>query len=292
MSVFSTIGLITKPDDNRLADTVRALVSYLRPKSVDVIRRRNCSLAAWRSRILAANDVRKKAHRCDLVIVIGGDGTLLHAARSLLSSGVPLLGVNRGRLGFLVDVSPENMAYALDEVLAGRYKEDHRILLHTKVLREDETIAESTAFNDVVVHVREVIRMIELDTYVDGRYLNTQRADGLIVATPTGSTAYALSGGGPILHPNLNAIVLVPICPHTLSNRPIVVDADSQITIEVCQSNNPPARVSFDGQDNVDLLPRDRILIHRQADELRLIQPKGHDYFEILRAKLRWSEQL
>lgn len=291
MSVFSTVGLITKPDDTRLADTVRGLVSYLRSKSVNVIVDETAaSLLADPS--ICGHRREVMAHRCDLVIVIGGDGTLLHAARSLLSSGVPLLGVNRGRLGFLVDISPENMAYALDEILAGQYKEEHRFLLHTKVLREGETIAESTAFNDVVVHVREVIRMIELDTYVDGRYLNTQRADGLIVATPTGSTAYALSGGGPILHPNLNAIVLVPICPHTLSNRPIVVDADSQITIEVCQHNNPPARVSFDGQDNVDLLPSDRMQIHRQADKLRLIQPEGHDYFEILRAKLRWSEQL
>ena len=291
MSVFSTIGLITKPGDKRLTDTVRTLVSYLRSKSVYVIVDDTAAMLLG-DPDLSGQPREIMAHRCDLVIVIGGDGTLLHAARSLLSSGVPLLGVNRGRLGFLVDVSPESMASALDEILAGRYKEEHRFLLKTQVLREGETIAESNAFNDVVVHVREVIRMIELDTYVDGRYLNTQRADGLIVATPTGSTAYALSGGGPILHPNLNAIVLVPICPHTLSNRPIVVDVNSRITVEVCQRNNPPARVSFDGQDNVDLLPNDRILIHRQTDELRLIQPKEHDYFEILRAKLRWSEQL
>ncbi len=291
MSKFSTVGLITKPDDNRLADTVRALAGYLHSKSVQVIVDETAAMLLGDPE-LSGQPREVMARRCDLVIVIGGDGTLLHAARSLLSSGVPLLGVNRGRLGFLVDVSPENMASTLDEIFAGYYKEDHRFLLHTKVLRDGETIAESNAFNDVVVHVREVIRMIELDTYVDGRYLNTQRADGLIVATPTGSTAYALSGGGPIVHPNLSAIVLVPICPHTLSNRPIVVDAKSQITIEVCQHNNPPARASFDGQDNVDLLPKDRIQICRQTNELRLIQPKGHDYFEILRAKLRWSEQL
>lgn len=291
MSVFSTVGLITKPGDCRLADTVRALVCYLHLKSVQVV------IDKIAASLLGNTDLKGQprevmAQCCDLVIVVGGDGTLLHAARSLLSSGVPLLGVNRGRLGFLVDVSPENMASTLDEILAGNYKEEHRLLLQAKVLRDGETIAHSNAFNDVVVHVREVIRMIELDTYVDGRYLNTQRADGLIIATPTGSTAYALSGGGPILHPSLNAIVLVPVCPHTLSNRPIVVDADSQITIEVCQDNNPPARVSFDGQDNVDLLPKDRIQIHRQSNELRLIQPKGTDYFERLRAKLRWSEQL
>lgn len=291
MSVFSTVGLITKPGDHRLADTVRALVSYLHSRSVQVI---VDEIAAGLLDSTDLNSQRREfmAQRCDLVIVIGGDGTLLHAARSLLSSGVPLLGINRGRLGFLVDVSPDNMASTLDEILAGHYKEEHRLLLQAEVVRDGETIAYSNAFNDVVVHVREVIRMIELETYVDGRYLNTQRADGLIIATPTGSTAYALSGGGPILHPSLNAIVLVPVCPHTLSNRPIVVDADSQITIEVCQDNNPPARVSFDGQDNVDLLPKDRIVIHRQSNEVRLIQPNGTDYFEILRAKLRWSERL
>lgn len=291
MSVFSIVGLITKPGDRRLADTVRALVSYLRSKSVQVIAD---EIAAS---LLGNTDISGRpreamAQRCDLVIAIGGDGTLLHAARSLLSSDVPLLGINQGRLGFLVDLSPEDMAVTLDEILAGNYKEEHRLLLQANVLRDGETIAQSNAFNDVVVHVREVIRMIEFNTYVDGRYLNTQRADGLIIATPTGSTAYALSGGGPILYPSLNAIVLVPICPHTLTNRPIVVDADSQITIEICQDNNPSARVSFDGQDNIDLLPKDRIQIHRQSNELRLIHPKGTDYFEILRAKLRWSEQL
>ncbi|MEN8131651.1 MAG: NAD(+) kinase [Pseudomonadota bacterium] len=291
MSEFSTIGLITKPGDVRLTDTVHSLVNYLRSKSLDIIVDQGAAILL-QDPGLVGQTRQDMARHCDLIIVVGGDGTLLHAARSLVSSQIPMLGINRGRLGFLVDVSPDDIAAALDGILAGQYKEEYRFLLHAEVVRDGMVIAQSEAFNDVVVHVRNVVRMIELDTYVDGRYLNTQRADGLIVATPTGSTAYALSGGGPILHPSLNAIVLVPVCPHTLSNRPIVVDAESRIEIKVCERNNPPARVSFDGQANVKLLPKDCIKIRRQSHLLRLIQPIDHDYFEILRAKLRWSEQL
>jgi NAD+ kinase len=291
MSEFSTIGLITKPEDARLADTVHSLVNYLKSKSLEIIVDQGAAVLL-QDPGLVGRTRQDMARHCDLIIVVGGDGTLLHAARSLVSSQVPMLGINRGRLGFLVDVSPDDISATLDEILAGRYKEEYRFLLHAEVVRDGIVIAQSEAFNDVVVHVRNVVRMIELDTYVDGRYLNTQRADGLIVATPTGSTAYALSGGGPILHPSLNAIVLVPVCPHTLSNRPIVVDAESRIEIRVCERNNPPARVSFDGQANVKLLPKDCIKIRRQSNLLRLIQPVDHDYFNILRAKLRWSEQL
>lgn len=291
MSEFSTIGLITKPEDARLSDTVHSLVSYLKSKSLDILVDQGAAILL-QDPDLVGQTRQDMARHCDLIIVVGGDGTLLHAARSLASAQIPMLGINRGRLGFLVDVSPNDIATVLDEILAGQYKEEFRFQLHAEVVRDGIVIAESDAFNDVVVHVRDVVRMIELDTYVDGRYLNTQRADGLIVATPTGSTAYALSGGGPILHPSLNAIVLVPVCPHTLTNRPIVVDAESRIEIKVCERNNPPARVSFDGQANVKLLTKDCIKIRRQSHLLRLIQPVDHDYFEILRAKLRWSEQL
>ncbi len=291
MAKFSTIGLITKPGDIRLADTVRALLEHLHSKSIDVIVDETAAdLLQDTGMIAQRRDVI--VQRCDLGIVIGGDGTLLHAARSLAPFDIPILGINRGRLGFLVDVSPREAISILDEILAGEYQEDHRFLLHAQVIRNGEVIATSDAFNDVVVHVSDVVRMIEVDTYVNEHYLYTQRTDGLIVATPTGSTAYALSGGGPILHPSLNAIVLVPICPHTLTNRPIVVDAESHIEIDLSKRTNPPARVAFDGQVTVDLVPNDRIQINRQSHTLRLIQPRGHDYFEILRAKLHWSEQL
>ena len=290
MAKFSTIGIITKPSDIRLADTVRALLEYLHSKSLDVFVDET-AIDLIQDTGVTVHGRDTIVHHCDLGIVIGGDGTLLHAARSLAPFDIPLLGINRGRLGFLVDVSPLEMTLVLDEVLNGKYQEDHRFLLHAEVIRNGEVIAASDAFNDVVVHVSDVVRMIEVDTYVNNHYLYTQRTDGLIVATPTGSTAYALSGGGPILHPRLNAIVLVPICPHTLTNRPIVVDAESYIQIDLSQRNNAPSRVSFDGQVSVDLEPNDRIQVNRQSHTLRLIQPVGHDYYEILRAKLHWSEQ-
>ena len=290
MAHFNTIGLITKPDDDRLADTVRSLLEYLRCKALSIVVDETAA-SLLQDSDLSAQGREAIGAKCDLAIVVGGDGTLLHAARSLLTTGVPLLGINRGRLGFLVDISPDEMTMRLDEILDGKYKEDHRFLLRGRVTREGDQIAESDAFNDIVVHVREMVRMIECDTYIDDRYLNTQRADGLIVSTPTGSTAYALSGGGPILHPNLGAIVLVPICPHTLSNRPIVVKATSRIEIVINHHGEVPAMVSFDGQATVDLHARDRIVITQQSHPLRLIQPAEHDYFEILRAKLKWSEQ-
>jgi len=288
MTDFRTIGLITKPGDVLLADTVRALLDYLRSRGRDVLVDQGAGILL---QYTGAKGVQREAiaKSCDLAIVVGGDGTLLHAARSLIDHDVPLLAINRGRLGFLADISPDDMISRLDEILAGRYKEERRHLLHAGVRRADKTIAESDAFNEVVAHVVGSVRMIELEIYINGRFVNVLRADGLIVSTPTGSTAYALSGGGPILYPSLEAIVLVPICPHTLTNRPIVVDAASHIEVIVCRHNTSPARVSFDGQADVDLIPDDRILIERKRPTLRLVHPQGHDYFQILRAKLRWG---
>jgi NAD+ kinase len=288
MANFLTIGLITKPGDALLADTARALLNYLHARGVEVLVDQSASLLLRKPR---ESGVRREeiAARCDLAIVVGGDGTLLHAARSLIDHDVPLLAINRGRLGFLADISPDEMISRLDEILDGRYREERRNLLHARVMRAQQSIAQSDAFNEVVAHVKGSVRMIELEIYINGRFVNTLRADGLIVSTPTGSTAYALSGGGPILYPSLEAIVLVPICPHTLTNRPIVVDAASRIEVALCEHNTVPAGASFDGQADVDLVAEDRIVIERKAPKLRLIQPHDHDYFEILRAKLRWG---
>ncbi|HEX2238751.1 MAG TPA: NAD(+) kinase [Gammaproteobacteria bacterium] len=285
---FSTIGLITKPGDVLLADTVRTLLDYLHARGLDVLVDHSAGVLLQGT---GESSVRREeiATHCDLVIVVGGDGTLLHAARSLVDHHVPLLAINRGRLGFLADISPEGMISRLDEILAGRYKEDRRYMLHAAVRRADEIIAESDAINEVVAHVKGSVRMIELEIYINSRFVNILRADGLIVATPTGSTAYALSGGGPILYPSLEAIVLVPICPHTLTNRPIVVDASSRIEVILCRHNTNLAHASFDGQADVDLSLNDCIQIERKASTLRLIQPQDHDYFQILRAKLRWG---
>jgi len=288
-SHFTHIGLIGKSEDSNVSTTLRALTGYLEQREVEIL------LDGTLADILpdsphAVVDRDTLASSCDLVIVVGGDGTLLNAARSLAEPGVAVLGVNLGRLGFLVDVSPEDMPVQLDKILSGQFSEEQRTLLHMTVIRDGEIISQSSALNDIVVHKKNIARMIELDTYIDGHFLNTNRSDGLIVSTPTGSTAYALSGGGPILHPRLEAITLVPICPHTLSNRPIVIDDDSVIEI-IIHTGTPEATVSCDGQVDQSLEADDLITVRKHNHALRLLHPPGHDYFAVLREKLRWSEQ-
>jgi NAD+ kinase len=290
MPVFKTIGVIAKLADPRLSEPLAMLLHQLLSDSVAVMLDQNAAPLVEAPGVPVV-DRATLARECDLAIVVGGDGTLLNAARSLADSEVPILGVNLGRLGFLVDVSPEEMEARLREILDGRFIEERRSLLHAEVVRGDEVIGEGLALNDVVLHIRDLVRMIEFNTYIDGRFVNTQRADGLVVATPTGSTAYALSGGGPLLHPSLDAVVLVPICPHTLSHRPIVVGDDSRIEVVLCPENQAAAQVAFDGQANFDLRAEDRVRIRRKQRKLRLIHPEGYDYFHILRAKLRWGEQ-
>jgi NAD+ kinase len=286
---FTRIGLIGKTNDSKVALTLQTLVLYLQQRQIDILLDVEIAplLPDSGQRVVQRTEL---AGLCDLAIVVGGDGTLLNTARSLAESDVAVLGVNLGRLGFLVDVSPEDMTQQLDSILAGEYIEEQRTLLHATMSRGDGILSESTALNDVIVHKRDIARMIELDTWIDGRFLNTNRSDGLIVATPTGSTAYALSGGGPILTPRLNAIALVPICPHTLSNRPIVIDDDAVIEI-ILHEGALEASVSCDGQVSQPLQAGDHVRVRKHDHTLRLLHPPGHDYFTVLREKLRWSEQ-
>jgi len=286
---FSNIGLIGKANDRQVALTLQVLIRQLDRHPVRILvdagtapLLENCALPILEREALATE--------CDLAIVVGGDGTLLNAARSLAEHDVAVLGVNLGRLGFLVDVSPDEMELQLEQVLAGSFLEERRSMLHASVSRDGSVLDQSTALNDVIVHKRDIARMIELDTWIDGHFLNTNRSDGLIVSTPTGSTAYALSGGGPVLRPQLNAIALVPICPHTLSNRPIVVDDAARIEI-VLHEGTLEATVSCDGQVSHPLQAGDRVSIVKHSHCLRLLHPPGYDYFTVLRRKLRWSEQ-
>jgi len=286
---FKRIGLIGKAADRNVSVTLHALAAHLETQQASIL------LDAGIADLFPDSDYpvmdrANLANRCDLAIVVGGDGTLLNAARSLAEHGIAVLGVNLGRLGFLVDVSPEDMTRQLELILGGDFIEEQRTLLHATASRNGEFLNESAALNDVIVHKQDIARMIELDTYIDGHFLNTNRSDGLIVATPTGSTAYALSGGGPILHPRLDAITLVPICPHTLSNRPIVLHDDSVIEI-IIHEGTLEATVSCDGQVSQPLQPGDHITIRKHDHTLRLLHPPGHDYFAVLRKKLRWSEQ-
>jgi NAD+ kinase len=286
---FRRVGLIGKSPDDNVTATLHALTRYLEELQVEILVDEGIA-AAFAGSKHPIVDRATLAAACELAIVTGGDGTLLNAARSLAEPGVSVLGVNLGRLGFLVDVSPEEMAEQLARIFAGEFIEEQRTLLYATVTRNGKVLSEGAALNDVVVNKRDIARMIELDTYIEGAFLSTHRSDGLIVTTPTGSTAYALSGGGPILHPRLSAIAVVPICPHTLSSRPIVVHDDSVIEI-IVRAGTVEAQISCDGQVSYLLDAGDHITIRKHDHTLRLLHPPGHDYYAMLREKLRWSEQ-
>jgi len=184
------------------------------------------------------------------------------------------------------------MPQLLEQILHGNFTEEQRFILHAEALRGTTLLGSGTAINDVVLHVRNEIRMIEFTTYIDGHFVSTQRADGMIIATPTGSTAYALSSGGPIMHPAVQALLLVPICPHTLTDRPLVLSSLSVVEISLCPERAIPARVSFDGHNNIDLESGDQIRIYARREKMRLLHPQGYDYYHILREKLLWGTQL
>ena len=228
----------------------------------------------------------------DLVIVLGGDGTMLNVARILADYDVAVVGVNQGRLGFLTDVSVDTMIETLAEILDGEFTSENRFLLDASVERngESDAVFHARAFNDVVVSKGVTGRLIETEVFIDGQFVYSQRSDGLIIASPTGSTAYALSAGGPILHPTLEAIVLVPICPHTLSNRPIAVNSHAEIEVLVTRADD--CNANFDGQRRLELKAGDRVRVRRSAHTLTLLRPRGHSYYDMLRQKLHWGEKL
>ncbi|HSH48993.1 MAG TPA: NAD(+) kinase, partial [Halomonas sp.] len=229
---------------------------------------------------------------CDLVIVVGGDGSLLGAARSLCHSGTLVLGVNRGRLGFLTDISPDRLEEGVGGVLEGRYEVEERFLLDAELYRGDSQVGSGDALNEVVLHPGKAVRMIEFELFIDGHFVNSQRSDGVIIATPTGSTAYALSGGGPIMHPSLDVIALVPMFPHTLSSRPIVIDAASEIRIHIGETNQMYPHISCDGQTRAVARPDDVMVVRRKPQRVQLVHPLGHNFYEVLRSKLGWNNRL
>ncbi len=285
MKNISTIGIFSKNSDDRVKTTLTTLYDFLIAEKFTVITEENAAHYLKTDAI----DPETFCNSIDLAIVVGGDGTLLKAGRLLADKSVPVIGINLGRLGFLVDITPDEITKQLNQMLAGEYTLETRSLLHAEAFRGDKSLGESIAFNDVVLHVRNDIRMIEFTTHIDDSFVNTQRADGIVVATPTGSTAYSLSSGGPILHPSLNAVVLVPICPHTLSNRPIVVNNNSLINITLEENRDVAARVSFDGQSNIELQAGDNIVIRHKSHQLQLMHPKHYNFYHILRTKLGWS---
>ncbi len=290
---FNTIGIIGKRDDTGVSKTVAQLVAHLsdsqREIAIIIDRESAAQLPDWSGRVCSREEM---GQHTDLIVVVGGDGTLLDAGRVAGPFETPLLGVNLGRLGFMVDVLPADMTSTLDEVFAGNYVNEQRLLLSTHIERangEVEKLGPFHALNEVVVRNRDFARVLAFDTYMDGDFISHHRADGIIVATPTGSTAYALSGGGPVLHPTLEALALVPICPHTLSDRPLVIDAKHRIEIVVDDALNTQALFTADGQMNESLAAGDRVVIQRADRSLTLIHPRGYNYFNILRNKLHWG---
>lgn len=225
---------------------------------------------------------------CDLALVVGGDGTMLGIGRQLAQFSVPVVGINQGRLGFITDIGFESYQSVLEPMICGEFEEDRRWMMQAEVIRDGRCVFSATAMNDVVVNRGATSGMVELRVEVDGRFVANQRADGLIIASPTGSTAYALSAGGPLLHPSIGGWVLVPIAPHTLSNRPIVLSDTGEIAIELVAGRD--ASASFDMQSLASLLHGDRIIVRRSEFQVRFLHPKGWSYFDTLRKKLHWNE--
>jgi NAD+ kinase len=286
---FKTIALVGKFNSPGGSSSLLRLADFLRARGHEVmITAHTADVCEIRDFEVAS--LNKIGTMVDLAIVMGGDGTLLNIARTLVDHRVPLIGINQGRLGFLADVSIDTMFSTLEDMLSGQYVAEERIMLEASVERHEDVLIASYAFNDVVVSKSVTGRLIEFEVYIDNQFVYSQRADGLVVASPTGSTAYALSSGGPILHPTLEAVVMVPICPHTLSARPIAINSRSEIEVNLIHADD--ARVHFDGQRHADLQIGDRVVIRRAHHTVRLLHPEGHNYYDTLRQKLHWGEKL
>jgi NAD+ kinase len=296
MPFFSVIGLIGHLHNERATYSLKRLISFLQKRNVDfVLEQETAGLLVDDPMFQAAHkivNVDEMGELCDLVIVVGGDGSLLRGARALAKHHVPLLGVNRGRLGFLTDIMPEDIEIKVDEVLSGKFTLEERFLLDMSIKHLGETIATGEALNEVVLHPGQFVHMLQYEIYVDGYFVTTQSSDGIIVSTPTGSTAYSLSGGGPLLHPKLDAIALVPMNPHTLSSRPMVVAGDSHIMIRVGEHSRAIPMISCDGHNHFDMTMGDEIHIRKKPDLLKLLHPAEYNFFERCRTKLGWGGHL
>ncbi len=286
---FKNIALIGKHKSLEIAAPLLRLADFLSARGLNVM---VDSLTGdnLRDHPYPVMTLAEMAEKADLAVVIGGDGTMLNIARTFSPHHVPLIGVNQGRLGFLTDLTLDNMLESIASMLDGEYVTERRLLLSASVLRDDVEVFSGLAFNEVVVHRSQISSMVEFEVRIDGEYLYNQRADGLIVSTPTGSTAYAMSAGGPILHPALDVLELVPICPHTLSNRPIVVSGTS--VLDILMHRTGDIRVRLDSHTSFDMQLHDKIIVKRHAQHACLLHPPGHSYYHTLREKLQWNQSL
>lgn len=291
MQAFNHIGLAGRLSSEKAQQTTHKIIDFLRNNNVEVIISNELADTLKRTDVPFGDD-HFIGTNSDLVIVVGGDGSMLGAARSMVDYGVPLLGVNRGRLGFLTDIMPSEIEAKVLDVLNGDFVSEKRFMLEMTTMREGEVIDRGHALNDIVLHPGGHLRMIEFELYVDDEFVYSQSSDGLIVTTPTGSTAYALSGGGPLMHPSLDAIGLVPLNAHSLTSRPIVVSGSSRIRLLLGNDSSMMMNAACDGQINQQVEPNDEILICKKERQITLIHPSDHNYYETCRRKLGWGKHL
>jgi NAD+ kinase len=287
--MIRTAGIISKPNREILATVVPPLIEWLRGRGLQVCI--DSETQEFASGELAACQTREElAAQVDLLIVLGGDGTLLSAARALRSHNVPILAVNLGGLGFLTSVTLNEMYPVLDQVLAGQHRTSERMMLEAEIVRSGKPTERQNALNDAVANKAAIARMLDFDVFVDGNSVGRYRADGLVVSTPTGSTAYSLAAGGPIIDPDLDAFVITPICPHMLTNRPLVVPATAKIELDF-KAAHEPVYFTLDGQIGFELKAQDRVSITQSENRVALVRPPEKTYFEVLRNKLKWGER-
>jgi NAD+ kinase len=289
--LYKTIGLIGKPNHEGASTTIKILHDFLSVNKYNVIIENSVapSIPLKEMHTGTLTDIGEKA---DLAIVVGGDGYMLGAARVLACFDIGVIGVNRGNLGFLTDLSPAEIIEPLKQILAGESRSEQRFIIEAEVYRHGQLKSSNSAVNEAVLHAGKVANMIEFEVHIDGTFMFSQRSDGLIVSTPTGSTAYSMSAGGPILTPNLNALSLVPMFPHTLTSRPIVVDGNSEIKLILSNDNHENLQVSCDGHVILSVMPGDEVIIKKSEYSIRLVHPLSHDYFNVLRNKLSWGNKL
>ncbi|MEO8316613.1 MAG: NAD(+)/NADH kinase [Pseudomonadota bacterium] len=281
-------ALLGRFEEATVRDTAVALLPHLRARGLVTLIQQPGTATGFGDLVTPVTD-EELVSRAQLAIVIGGDGSLLYAARLVAASGIPLLGINRGRLGFLTDVMPQDMLQCVDAALENRCIPDHRPLLDARVIAADGSERSELALNDVVLSKWETGRILDFETRVNGQYVNTHGGDGLVVATATGSTAYALSCGGPIVEPGLDVLVVVPICPHTLADRPIVVSGRSTISVVLHDRLDTRGQVACDGVVLCELKPAETLEIRPSTHRITLLHPPGYDYFRLLRSKLHWG---
>lgn len=283
---MKNIGVISKPQPERATEILKELYPWLRERGYEVIMdRETAAMAGAESQYLRVH----VPPLVDMIIVLGGDGTMLSISRLVYEYDIPILGVNLGSLGFLAEVTLDELFPVLEEVLNGDLKVNEREMLSTHIHRKGERVAEYSVLNDVVINKGALARIIELETFIDGKYVNTYRADGLIIATPTGSTAYSMAAGGPIIYPTINAIIITPICPFTLTHRPIVVPYDVKVEV-VLVTEREDVMATMDGQLGFTLEKDDVVEIRTGTKKIKLIEPAGKDYYNLLRTKLKWGE--